>query len=282
MNFLEPPPLLYLTLESPPVFSGGVLDIDIGLRHPFLGLTQFTGFDVCGILISHGSLSGFDSDAALNIPGDGDTRLLNADGLTRWWNPTEFPPNETTPILGYKDGILGKPDEIADFDATLNGYKYFADDLDLGAPLSDVDLDYRGMFGAGMQNIRHYKIDLGDSFSFNYAVDANWAFPAGPPPYEVPEDFPEKANRPEAWRIDVHEMENTLAYEEGVPSGHMLMQVDVYDWFNANLNEVVVESLNNIAPVNAPRPRWAAARDTRHTNSTFRAAASRWQAISTC
>ncbi len=254
MKFLEPPALLYLTLESAPVFSGGVLDIDIGIRHPFLGLTQYTGFDVCGILISHGSISGFASDAALNLPGDGDTRLLNADGFTRWWNPTEFPPNETAPIQGYKDGILGTPDSEADFDATLNGYKYFTDDLDPSAPLSDVDLQSRGKFGAGMQNIRHYKFDLGDSFIFNYAVDANWAFPAGTPPYDIPGDFPEKANRPEAWRVDVHEIDNTLAYKDGIPSGHLLMDIDVYDWFDADLNQVVVESKGNIAPVTASVP----------------------------
>ena len=48
LPFLEPPPLLNLTLESIE-FNGDVIETDIGLRHPFLGLTKFTGFDVCGI-----------------------------------------------------------------------------------------------------------------------------------------------------------------------------------------------------------------------------------------
>ena len=46
LPFLEPPPLYYLTLESPIEFNGNLANVDIGLRHPFPGLTEFTGFDV--------------------------------------------------------------------------------------------------------------------------------------------------------------------------------------------------------------------------------------------
>ena len=65
LPFLEPPPLLYLTLETLQ-FNGNIIDADIGLRHPFLGLNEFTGFDVCGIFISNGSVSGFDDASAGN------------------------------------------------------------------------------------------------------------------------------------------------------------------------------------------------------------------------
>src|SRR5512137_1214263 len=58
LPFLEPPPLVNLTLESLE-FNGDIVEADIGLRHPFLGLNEFTGFDVCGIFISSGSISGF-------------------------------------------------------------------------------------------------------------------------------------------------------------------------------------------------------------------------------
>ncbi len=79
--FLEPPPLLNLTLETLQ-FNGNIVETDIGLRHPFLGLTEFTGFDVCGVLIANGSVAGFDDDE-LVMPGAGDLRLLNPDGYTR-------------------------------------------------------------------------------------------------------------------------------------------------------------------------------------------------------
>ena len=70
--FLEPPPLINLTLESLE-FDGDIIEADIGLRHPFLGLDEFTGFDVCGILITNGSITGFD-DPDLRMAGEGDTR----------------------------------------------------------------------------------------------------------------------------------------------------------------------------------------------------------------
>ncbi len=69
LPFLEPPPFVYLSLESLEI-NGNIVEADIGLRHPFLGLTEFTSFDVCGILISNGSVSGFD-EADLLMPGQG-------------------------------------------------------------------------------------------------------------------------------------------------------------------------------------------------------------------
>ncbi len=85
LPFLEPPPLVNLTLESLK-FNGNIIEADIGLRHPFLGLNEFTGFDVCGTLITNGNVTGFDNSDIV-MAGDGDTRLLNptgsADGGTR-------------------------------------------------------------------------------------------------------------------------------------------------------------------------------------------------------
>ena len=127
LPFLEPPPLLNLTLETLE-FNGNIIEADIGLRHPFLGLTEFTGFDVCGVLITNGHLTGF-SDSNIRMAGGGDTRLLNPDGYTRWWNPHEFPVNQGT-MLSYNDGLLGTPESFGHYNCTINGYKYFCDDLD--------------------------------------------------------------------------------------------------------------------------------------------------------
>lgn len=244
LPFLEPPKLSMLTLESIE-FNGNVIDVDIGVRHPFLGLTKFTGFDVCGILITNGSVTGFD-DPDMRMAGDGDTRLLNADGLTRWWNPAEFPVNNGT-IFGYTDGLLGSPDSIADYNCTLNGYKYFCDDLDdVNDPLEDISLENRGMFSPGQKNVRHYTIELGtEGLVFNYAIDACWAFPDGTPPWQAPDDFAPKANRVEAYRIAVTEVSNTLWNNGSGSGGDLSLMVDVYDWFNADQNTVIVESPGN-------------------------------------
>ena len=247
LPFLEPPPLLNLTLETLE-FNGDIITADIGFRHPFLGLTEFTGYDVAGILITNGSITGFD-DSDLRMAGEGDTRLLNPDGYSRWWNPTEFPLNPGT-IFGYTDGLLGAPDSFADYNSTLNGYKYFTDDLDPGDPVSAVDPASRGIFSAGQKNVRTFEIQLGiDGLIFNYAVDASWMFPDGDPPWTAPDDFLPGANRPEPWRLSITETENTLWNDDIDSGGDLSLLIDVYDWFNADLNTVRVESPGNFTLV---------------------------------
>ena len=245
--------LVYLTLESPPQFNGNILDVDIGLRNPYLGLNQFTGFDVSGIVFTHGSLAGF-NDPDIVMCGEGDTRLLNADGYSRWWNPSEFPHGDS--IFGYTDGMLGTPSGSADFNCSINGYKYFADGLEPDDPLTLIDISNRGLFSAGQKNVRHYTIDLSGGLIFNYAIDACWKKPVGSPPYAVPEDFPPAANRSEAWNIAFTEQSNTLYYEEstGVSGGELILQVDVYDHYNADLNHVYGESLDGLPLASALTP----------------------------
>ncbi len=254
LKFLEPPAGLYLSVEGSPHWTGNVLDVDIGLRHPFLGLPQFTGFDVCGIFIGHGSISGF-ADPDLHIAGEGDTRLINADGYTRWWNPSEFPYNEATPIFGYIDGEMGVPDSEANFSATLNGYKYFADYLNPGDPVWLADVDMRGAFSAGQKNVRHYTIELDNGFVFNYAVDANWKSCGLPPSQiDVPDSFSPEANRPEPWGISVTEIDNSLYYELTAQGGNLSLDIMVFDWFDADENTVYAESLSGINPTYATEP----------------------------
>ncbi len=242
LRFLEPPALVYLTLETLQ-FNGNLITADIGLRHPFLGLTEFTGFDVCGIFITNGSVSGF-ADSGLVMAGEGDTRLLNPDGYTRWWNSAEFPVNDGT-IFSYNDGLLGTPDSIGDFNCTLNAYKYFTDDLDPGADYLSTNPSNRNLFSAGQKNVRTYEIELGnDGLVFNYAVDACWQFPAGAPPWNAPDDFAPAANRVEAWGLSVEEINNTLWYDDTSSSGGGSLSIDVYvyDHFNAALNTVRIEA----------------------------------------
>jgi hypothetical protein len=242
LPFIDQPPLVFLTLESLE-FNGNIIDTDIGLRHPFLGLVEFTGFDVKGILITNGSFNSF-TDSDLIMATEGDTRLLNPDGLTRWWNPSEFPQDGT--MFGYYDGCLGLPDSAAHYNSTLNGYRYFCDDFDQpDDPLSAINPEGRGVFSAGQKNVRHYTIELGaEGLVFNYAVDASWEFPQGPAPWAVPDDFGPNANQPEAYRIDVTELPgSTLFYDEsaGEGGGDLLLSIDVYDWFGADLHTVKAE-----------------------------------------
>ena len=186
-------------------------------------------------------------DSGLRLCGDDDTRLLNPDGLTRWWNPREFPQNGT--ILRYKDGLLGNPDSQAHYNATVNGYKLFCDDLDFDDPISSLDPSNRNVFVHGNTNVRHYRIDFAGGVIFNYAVDANWEPPDGEAPYS-PDDFPPEANRPEAWAISVTEIENTLWYSPtGGSGGNLSLDIDAWDHANPDQGVLWVDSPGHFDPV---------------------------------
>ncbi len=218
--------------ESDP--PNGLFVLDITLTHPFPMKQKFSGFDVKGVLITPGTL-----DISPLILADVDeTRLENADGYTRWWNPTEF----TTPgVLGYTQGVLTGSSATL-LTATVNPYKLFADILGPEDPLSmvsDEPLDSdmgRAVFRAGSANTRRYRIsfemDPGPKVIFGYAIDCAWDFPDPNPPGEIPDDFPIEANQPEAFRVVLAPTANSLYYDsETATGGGMLrLQVNVHDW----------------------------------------------------
>jgi hypothetical protein len=119
-----------------------------------------------------------------------------------------------------------------------------------------LDPAKRGMLSPGAKIIRHYTIDLSGGLIFNYAVDTCWAMPQGAPPYEIPDDFPPEANRPEAYRIVVTELDNSLYYEEpsGDAGGELRLLVDVWDHYESALNQVSAESLAGIPHTVATTP----------------------------
>ncbi len=251
LKFLEPMPYLYLTIDGISI-EGNIVKVLLGLRHPFLALDQFTGFDVCGIIFTTGTVTGF-SDPDLVMAGEGDIRLLNADGYTRWWNPSEFPHTQT--VFGYRDGLLGAPYGSAGYNCTLNGYKYFCDDLEAKDPMENVSIEGRGVFTAGQKNVREYIIEMNSSgLVFNYAIDACWKYPTGSAPWDVPDDFHPDANRPEPYRIAVTELDNTLWNDGASSGGSLSLSIDVWDHFYNDANTLQVESAGSFGPENAGAP----------------------------
>jgi hypothetical protein len=210
----------------------GLLTVRITLKHPYVSVPKYAGFDVRGILITGASQQ---IGIGLWTAGDSHPRLLNADGFTRWWNPNEF---MNTGMFGYTNGVLGSPTPQF-FDAQLNGFKIFADaftseyddnPLYVAVPQLDSDLG-RSVFNSPSQTKRYtIQFPPGASY-FNYAVDASWANPAANPPI-VPDDFPPNANCPEAWWVRADVAENTLKYYPGNGShdGVLALNISVYDW----------------------------------------------------
>jgi len=212
----------------------GLFVFDITLTHPFATKPNLSGFDVTGILITPGTVE----IGPLTFAGIDETRLLNADGFTRWWNPSEF----TVPgFFGYTQGLFA-PTSSTELTATVNPYKYFADILgaeDAMTPVQTTPIDAnggRGIFSAGSANTRRYEIQFPTNpapvVKFGYAIDAVWAAPTVNPPQELPDDFPMDANRPEAFRVVMAEKFNSLFHdtESGAGGGSLELQVNVHDW----------------------------------------------------
>jgi len=228
LGFLEPPALKGLTIDFATLkIADPVIEVDVILTHPIPDPT-FTGFDVRGVVFG--------------------PRVTNADGLTIVSCPEFF----AGIPFGYKDGLLGTPDSVANYKG-LAGYKYFCDGLgkddDLATFMSDPDnLAKRGIFSQGpKKNARHYVLDwTGAShpfFVFNYAVYANWNWPVGEPPIDIDDFEITTANSQEAFCCKVTELANSLYYEEGSGGGGSIsLQVEVWDWLG-NINNATVESL---------------------------------------
>jgi hypothetical protein len=185
-----------------------VLEADLTLKHPFPGLTKYTGFDVRGIFISEANYT-FPVSGREIAWGDGILMMLNPDGYTQLFNPTEYPP--TTPAaLGY---IEGKYATGGDLSATLNPFLAYRRD----AP--------RRMFEAGGSETRTARIYAPSGpIHFGYAVDACWQLV----PHEIVDplvDFPPDANCLEAYRMDV--LIGAGLHSE--PGSEVPIRVEIYD-----------------------------------------------------
>jgi len=226
--------------------ANGIFVFDITLTHPFGSKPQLTGFDVKGVLITAGSLV----SGPLVFADADETRLLNADGYTRWWNPTEF---GASGWFGYTQGNLANA-LASSLTATINPYKYFADilypDQNMspvhGAPL-DAD-GGRGVFTAGESNTRRYRIKFpmnpGPQVMYGYAVDVSWEQPSPNPPVEIPDDFPINANEPEPYDVTMYVAANTLYYdsESGHSGGQIRLETNVYDWQGQLMGDISGEA----------------------------------------
>ncbi len=264
-QFLQPPiathHLMGIDISSETEWETGYVKVDVIFTHPFPGLTVYTGFDVRGTCIGNGSIGGL-ADSEILYAGPEDLHVINPDGHTRWFNPTEFATVET--ILGFTMGSLGMP--TYNWSATLNGYKYYCDilasDEDEVAFFADPGCpNPRGLFSAGNTNRRTYEIQFPTpggipAYEFQYAVVASWEMPENEPP-EVPDDFPLVANCQEAYVLSAADMSD-LFFVDGTTNGGTLgLQVRVFDHQGAvspsgvaaEINAIHLETPDNLLPV---------------------------------
>lgn len=233
-RFMQPPAsptnLVSISIESGSEPAKGLFVVNVSLRHPFVGLNFYNGFDVRGIFMSDGSLTGV-HDPSVVRASHGDSILLNADGYTRFWNPMEFTSFET--IFGFTKGKLAPANMPT---STVNPYKYFADGLGISDPIENFDTVNRGIFRAGSVNIRQYVIQFKMSggapvFDFNYAVDASWSKPddAYAPEYP-PEAFDISANVQEPFYLVATDAGSTAYFVDPSKKGGVFkFDLEIFD-----------------------------------------------------
>lgn len=171
--------------ETAPPFG---LNLDMQITHPFPGIPELTCFDPRGIIITKGDtyFPGWVKFCTLEW---GSLILLNPDGYTSIFNPTDYPQDAPVhPLLKY---VPGKYQINGLLDATLNPFVAYQKD------------EPRRMFRPGDISTRTLNVILPfGPLIFGYALDVSWS----PAPGEVndPEvDFPIEANCLEAYQIDV-------------------------------------------------------------------------------
>jgi hypothetical protein len=177
------------------------------VQHPLPQMPEYTVFDVRGIFIS-GGVYDFPQCGKSMAWGDTVLRVLNYDGYTNLFNPTEFP--QTIPLaLGY---IPGHRATGGDLSATLNPYVTFGRDAK------------RSMFGQQVFPFRSIQVFAKNHpIQFGYAVDVNWQLVEGPINDPV-NQFPPDANCLEAYRVDI-----TVGDGISAGGGSAPIQVNVYD-----------------------------------------------------
>ncbi len=237
IRYVETPPhYLHLSgLYATPHDGYVDIDIDVGIEHPFPGLSAFIGFDVMGVFL--GEVSGtYHGTSELSVATTEDPQLINADGYTRWFNGPEFyEAGQVKPLFGYHPGVQGTLDFFPD--GTLNPYKYFCDALfpaDSQTPYEALCIPsgLRGSFTPGSLNWRHYTIrrPVAKTVRFQYAVIAHWEPNINhPDPPGGFEDFPLSANADEAVAISVVDSSD-LFYDPSSSGGNVVLDISPWDW----------------------------------------------------
>jgi hypothetical protein len=211
----------------------GLVVVDLIITHPFVVNPELSVFDMKAVLYSAGTLT-VDTVKFSDVD---EPQLLNADGYTRWWNPTEF--TNATPF-GYIDWKIPHS-PVVQLTATVNPYKLFADVLgptDTLGPVANEPMDSdegRAVLRAGSACTRRMEIDFPMSPAqviYGIGIDCCWDVPVPNPPSAVPDDFPIQANQPEAYRIVMNPVLNSLYYDTGAAKGGGFLEMEIfaYDW----------------------------------------------------
>jgi len=231
VKFLNDKPTgLMFKIISTPTGPGYIdVNIDVSITHPFPGMPEYNGYDVRGIFIGDGSAQlDYGSNLRHAVIGS-DQYLFNADGYSRWFNPSEFP---VSGLVGYTRGSYATKNYNAN--ATLNPYKYFANGLTAQASLWAFlgSTGNHGVFASGATNTRRYELRFPNTkgVKYAYAVVANWEGESTHP-----------ANAPECVGADI-EITDSIWWEGPTEwGGDLILDISLFNWHEQPA-VIVVES----------------------------------------
>lgn len=162
-----------------PTFLG--VDVEFQIHHPFPGIDQYNAYDLMGVVIGEGHEMLEYGSLYVGEHGT-DLWMNNADGFTRWFNPTDF---TTEMIFGY---VPGGFQNLAG-NAHLNPYKYYSRGLEPEDELWDFltgPENYDGVFQSADGRMMELEFPLppdGIGLMFGYAVVVAWEEQGATGPY---------------------------------------------------------------------------------------------------
>jgi hypothetical protein len=189
-------------------------------HHPFPTIEQYKVYDFMGVIISNGDLS--TKYKTLKVGKRlSNTYMVNADGYTRWFNPSEF---TTTLIFGWAPGgIQNLPGN-----AKLNPYKYYAKGLAPTGNLwtflngtSNNDGVFQSEAGRSME-LEFPAAPAGDGLTFAYAAVCCWE-EQGTGPYTP-------YHRPEAIACRATVTPNLYYVSSSNQGGNLIADIDIWSW----------------------------------------------------
>ena len=221
-----------------PLFLG--VDVEFSVYHPFPGYPQYDAYDMRGVLIGNGAKT-LEYNSLRTEEHGTDVWMKNADGYTRWFNPTDF---TTELIFGYAPGGY---QNLAG-DSQVNPYKYYGKHLgkddDLWSWLT-IGPNYDGIFESGSGRTMEIEFQLppaGIGIMFGYAVVVTWEEQGPTGPY-YPVHCPEAVAAQVTQTPDVWYDPNT-----GNSGGSLILDIDLFGWdYQPSIVKIESSVLDGIA-----------------------------------
>ena len=204
--------------SDPAVFK---VDVDFGWYHPFPTLDQYKVYDFMGVIITDGDV--YPGYTGLRRSKQGvNTYMTNADGYTRWYNPTEF---TTDLIFGWTPGGI----QNWKGNAHLNPYKAYGKGL---TPTGDLwgwlegGSNNDGYFQSGdgrLMQLEFPQPPSGDGLVFAYAAVCCWEEQGSTGPYTP-------YHRDEVIACKVVVTDDIYYVDTINQGGNLILDIDLWAW----------------------------------------------------